>query len=95
MDCVEDGEADTEEVDEVGGGPSLATGLCKSSELSMRAGGGGGWVRREESADRELLFPLLVQLVLLVLLLLLELFLDGGLLGLLFLLGDLSLSIAP
>ena len=47
MDCVDDDEADTDEVDEVGGCPILATGLCKSSELSMRAG--GGWGSREDA----------------------------------------------
>lgn len=96
MDCVDEDEADIEEVEEVGGCPILATGLCKSSELSMRAGGGGGWGRREESVGRLLLFPPLVPLVLvlLVLLLVLEPFLEGGLLGLLLLLGDRSLSIA-
>lgn len=42
MDCVEEDEADIEEEEEVDGCPILATGLCKSSELSRRAGGGGG-----------------------------------------------------
>lgn len=103
MDCVDEDEADIEEEEEeeVGGCPILATGLCKSSELSMRVGGGGGWGRREdargdESVGRLLLLPLLVPLVLvlLVVLLLLEPFLEGGLLGLLLMLGDRSLSIA-
>lgn len=96
MDCVDEDEADTEEVEEVGGCPILATGLCKSGELSMREEGGGGWGRRAESAGRLLLLPPLVPLVLvlLVLLLVLEPFLEGGLLGLLLLLGERSLSIA-
>lgn len=96
MDCVDEDEADIEEVEEVGGCPILTTGLCKSSELSMREGG-GGWGGRDESVGRLLLFPPLVPLVLVLLvllLLLLQPFLEGGLLGLLLLLGDRSLSIA-
>lgn len=49
MDCVDEDDADIEEAEEVGGCPILATGRCKSSELSIRAGGGGGWGRREDA----------------------------------------------
>lgn len=96
MDCVEDDETDTEAVVETGSCPILATGLCKSSDVSVRA---GGWGTRDDAwgdeseADRLFSFPLVVLLVL-ELLLLLELFLEGGLLGLLLLFGDLSLSVA-
>lgn len=98
MDCVEAEDADIEAAEETDGCPILATGLCKSSALSRRAGRGGGWGRREdmceESAGR-LLFPTVVPLVLVLLVLLLVVpFLDGGLLGLLLLLGERSLSMA-
>lgn len=94
MDCADVDEADIEEVDDTGC-PILATGLCKSSELSMRAGGRGGCGRREETRGEESVGRLLIPLViiLLVLILLLEPFLDGGLLGLILLLGERSLSI--